>query len=233
MSARTRPVPQVGRTGEGARGRARRDRRRRELAARRSAGKGPRRAVHRVEGLQGPHGPRARLRRVRTGPVELDDEGDADTTPGTALTPARLPAGDRRDALPAALRGRPAAEPAQAPGNPVRYVSGDHGDQRRRGGCRGRAEAGVDARLRRDQRADSQDRDAPADLDELLEDAPQIQAYLNQRLTLFVKQQRGSAAPARHRHRARTSRASSPPDGRSAPMREARSTTTPSRSSRR
>ena len=123
-----------------------------------------------------------------TGPIELEAKATLTTTPGTALTPAGYMPGIVADALSAPVPRRSVPEPAGArqPG-PLRP------ETTATNAAAAVAEAGVKPESSLVFGEVSEPIRKIATLlpisDEMLEDAPQISAYLNQRLTLFVKQQ--------------------------------------------
>jgi HK97 family phage major capsid protein len=118
-------------------------------------------------------------------PVEISTKGTLFTTPGTALTPAGYVPG-----ITQALFERPTiaslCAQAQAPGNPVRFVSETTATN---------AAAATDEGEEKPESSivfgetSEPVRKVATFLpisDELLEDAPQLSAYLNQRLQLFI-----------------------------------------------
>jgi HK97 family phage major capsid protein len=123
-----------------------------------------------------------------TGAVELETKGTLLTSPGTAITPAGYTPG-----IVQTLFQRPyladLIPTSQAPGNPVRFVS----ESTATNAAAAVAEAGLkpESTLAFSETSEPVRKVAtflPIS-DELLEDAPQIQSYLNSRLSLFVQQQ--------------------------------------------
>lgn len=131
--------------------------------------------------------PAARSQTWTTGAIELEAKATLTSTPGTALTPAGFAPG-----IVSALFERPHLADLipnqEAPGNPVRFVS----ETTVTNAAAATAEGGAkpESSLVFGETSEPVRKIAtflPVS-DELLEDAPQIQAYLNQRLQLFVRQ---------------------------------------------
>src|SRR3954452_1340023 len=150
-------------------------------------GTGPGDQFIQSQGYKAIQDPAARGQTWTTGAVELDTKGTLVTTPGTALTPAGYVPG-----VVETLYQRPYLADLlpnqQAPGNPVRFVS----ETTATNAAAATAEGGLkpESTLAFGETSEPIRKIAtflPIS-DEMLEDAPQIQAYLNQRLALFVKQ---------------------------------------------
>jgi HK97 family phage major capsid protein len=140
------------------------------------------------EGYKAIRDPASRPQTWSSGAVELETKGTLVTTPGTGLTPAGYVPGVvetlfQRLYLADLMPNR------EAPGNPVRHVS----ETTATNAAAAVAETGVKPESTLVFGEVSEPVRKIATLlpisDEMLEDAPQIQAYLNSRLTLFVKQQ--------------------------------------------
>ena len=166
-----------------------------------------------------------------TGAVELDTKGTLVTTPGTALTPAGYVPGVV-ETLFQSLSVADLMPQPQAPGNPVRYVT----ESTATNAAAGVAETAAkpESTLAFSEVSEPVRKIAtvlPVS-DEMLEDAPQIQTYLNSRLALFVRTQE-EAQLLLGNGTAPNLRGSSAPGEPSAPTPEARWTTTRRRCSRR
>jgi HK97 family phage major capsid protein len=139
------------------------------------------------QGYKSIQDPAARSQTWTTGAIELETKTTLTSTPGTALTPAGYAPG-----IVETLFQRPYLAdliPSQsAPGNPVRFVSETTATNAAAPTSEGGAKP--ESTLVFGETSEPVRKIAtflPIS-DELLEDAPQIQAYLDQRLQLFVKQ---------------------------------------------
>jgi HK97 family phage major capsid protein len=139
------------------------------------------------EGYKSIQDPAARSQTWTTGAIELEAKATLTSTPGTALTPAGYAPG-----IVETLFQRPYLAdliPSQsAPGNPVRFVSETTATNAAAPTSEGGAKPESTLVFAETSEPVRKIATFLPISDELLEDAPQIQAYLNQRLTLFVKQ---------------------------------------------
>ena len=129
------------------------------------------------------------------------DARDGRRRPGWRAGPAAVRARHRVEAVRAARRPATCSASRTTTASQVRYVNEGTATQRR-GGC-GRGAAPSPSRRSPWRRSSEPIKKIATVLpisDELLEDAPSIQCYLNGRLTLFVKHRGGAAAAPRERH---------------------------------